>query len=670
MLRFLAKKLYHFATDEKRVNIFRKFDKFLRIIGGKAYIRTLGQAKYHLRYDSIINNNESIPSISNLWDAEKPVQHDQPLVSVLAPYDPEKMTEAEAIQIIRQQTYSRIEIKAIPQISSDYFVNCLKHEITATQGQLIWICKPELCDNHTFLERMVSLFIYESVMVGIYDNTASTVKEDRTHFVTASFFAREWLHNQGTAYSFENIVFKKPVHDIPDSPYPLQKYCALLWILYFARGGTIGLYHTDAFSVSSNQSVLSSEQEADERKSLLRFIAENYKLDHNTSGNMGRGFQAIHRTSPNVIMACYALKSGGGETYPIYLANELKRRGITVTILNFDLEEREESVVRLIDRDIPIINLRHTDDIGTVLQSIGADIIHSHHATVDYSLALWLEKYPELGRHIITLHGMYEAIEEADCTRVINATSKSVYRYVYIADKNLDSFKKRGRYEKNRFIKMANGLPQQIVKPVSRTSLEIGQADFVLVLASRGIREKGWKEAIQAVIQANSQSSRPIHLVILGDGEIRRKLERNAPSYIHFTGTVSNVRDYFAMGDAGILPSRYKGESYPIAIMECLSVGKPVIATNIAEVPNQITDADGNKAGLLIELDHWKFRVNDLCKAILCMVNDPELYEQLKGNAFAASRKFDMKEITSQYIRLYQEACNIKPDTTNERSME
>lgn len=668
MLSILAKKLYQFATDEKRVNILRKFDKLLRVIGGKAYIKTLGQAKYHLRYSSIINNDAPAPVISKSWDCEKPIyQNYPPKISVLISYDPEETTAAEAVQIVSQQTYLKTEIKLLQQTSPNDYIQQLRQEISTSQGQLIWICNPQYCNDHTFLERMVSLFIYESVMAGIDDKLNFDDTYKQPYFMTAACFAENWLHRQEIAYSFNNVIFKKPTN-IPDQYFELGKYRALLWLLAIAKGGTIGIY--PANTRAAVQALFPQEQDFLEREKICRFITQNYKLDCNTLRNLKCINSLPRKVSPNIVMACYALKSGGGETYPIYLANEMKRQGLTVTILNFDLEKREETIVRLIDPDIPIINLRHTDDIGKVLKNINADIIHSHHATVDYSLALWLRKYPELGTHIITLHGMYEAIEDADCTRTINATMQSVYRYIYIADKNLDCFKKRGKYNSLLFKKMANGLPEQNVIPVKRSSMGIEESAFVLVLASRGIKEKGWKEAIDAVVLANKQSTRKIHLVILGDGEVRRKLEKKAYPNIHFTGTVTNVRDYFAMGDAGILPTRYKGESYPIAVMECLTVGKPVIATRLAEIPNQITDADGNEAGLLINLENRKINIHALCLAILSMANDAELYNQLKKNTSAAAQKFNMEKITKQYIKLYQEALGAKSAMANERSME
>lgn len=56
---------------------------------------------------------------------------------------------------------------------------------------------------------------------------------------------------------------------------------------------------------------------------------------------------------------------------------------------------------------------------------------------------------------------------------------------------------------------------------------------------------KGWLEAIEAVKIANSQSTRLIHLLLIGDGECYDYLkEKELPSYIHLLGRKGDVRNY------------------------------------------------------------------------------------------------------------------------------
>lgn len=54
--------------------------------------------------------------------------------------------------------------------------------------------------------------------------------------------------------------------------------------------------------------------------------------------------------------------------------------------------------------------------------------------------------------------------------------------------------------------------------------------------------------------------------------------------FVHLLGEKTNVRDYFVCSDMGLITSRFKGESYPLVIIDCLFAGKPVLASNIGEI--------------------------------------------------------------------------------------
>ena len=579
--------------------------------------------------------------------------------------------------------------------------------ISASKGDLIWIAESDDYCELDFLEKMTALFQYDSVMLAFarsvfmqegqkiwsteeYLHDLPQLKWDKPFYMSAHDLVQNGFAIHNIIPNVSSAMFRN-TGSIPEE---VQNICQSMrlsgdWIFYLnmIKGSVVAYTNetTNYYRIhpqSTSLKIQRTEEYYSEFEQVSCYVARNYKIDNQVFDTILANLEEHYRllnTSiegfkvsdyysipkiiaekekhmPNIIMACYALRSGGGETFPIYLANEMKKQGLTVTLLNFDLEPTEERILELINKDVPVVNMKHTDYIWKILHHLGTDVIHSHHASVDYALALWIASNPDLGKHIITLHGMYESIEKEDCTRVIKETWKTCYKYAYVADKNLDCFQERKMYQPDKFQKMPNGLPEVPLRELDRSTLNIGNNDFVYVLASRGLPEKGWKEAIDATILANKTSSRKIHLVILGDGDIRKDLEATAPDYIHFMGTVSNVRDFYKMGDAGLLPSRFKGESYPLVIIECLMTGKPVIATAIAEVPNQIVDEAGNKAGILIPLENWKYSVEQLAQRMLTLANDTDLYQRLQQNTSPVSKKFSISKIAKNYVALYQEA--------------
>ncbi|WP_156507807.1 glycosyltransferase, partial [Halioglobus sp. HI00S01] len=65
------------------------------------------------------------------------------------------------------------------------------------------------------------------------------------------------------------------------------------------------------------------------------------------------------------------------------------------------------------------------------------------------------------------------------------------------------------------------------------------------------------------------------------------------PDYVHLEGFQRNVRGYFAVADVGFLPSKFRGESFPLVIIECLQTGVPYLATDLGEISRMLDSSQG-----------------------------------------------------------------------------
>jgi glycosyltransferase involved in cell wall biosynthesis len=84
------------------------------------------------------------------------------------------------------------------------------------------------------------------------------------------------------------------------------------------------------------------------------------------------------------------------------------------------------------------------------------------------------------------------------------------------------------------------------------------------------------------------------HLVIAGDGPLRGELERRAAELaladrVHFVGAVEDVRPVLAALDIFVLSS-IEVESFSNAALEAMSMGRPVILSDIGGAREMITD--------------------------------------------------------------------------------
>jgi glycosyltransferase involved in cell wall biosynthesis len=120
-------------------------------------------------------------------------------------------------------------------------------------------------------------------------------------------------------------------------------------------------------------------------------------------------------------------------------------------------------------------------------------------------------------------------------------------------------------------------------------------------------------------------SGNEIRLTVVGDGELRPKLEAltlelKMGEFIRFAGFVPNhkVVDYLHKFDIFAIPSVGEGETFGVAAVEAMATGLPVVASRIGGLP-EVVDHDIN--GLLIQPGD----VQSLALALKAYIDDPEL---------------------------------------------
>lgn len=574
------------------------------------------------------------------------------------------------------------------------------------KGDYIWIAESDDYCEETFLEALVPLLDCQSVMLAFcrsvfmengvkiwsteeYLSDLTSMRWDQPFTMSAHVAVQKAFCLKNMIPNVSSCIFRN-IGKVPDD---VMETCSDIklchdWIFYLSliRGGCLSYTNrtTNFYRIHSGSTSLTVQAQARyyaEHAMVSSYILQTYQIsedfliaeleilnkhycaaNHTSESPVKEWYQIekIKKNSrlrmPNIVMCSFSMQLGGGETYPLYLANELKRLGAAVTLLDFRYENYQEDIRKLLHPSIPLVELSSRQMLYSCITQLGGEVAHSHHACVDEEISTWMLYRNLPCRQIITLHGMYETILKSDCRTLLEKVSKTCSQFIYIADKNLVPFNELGFYDSAKFIKLPNGLPMLPVHPIERRGLKIPEDAFVLCLISRGLPEKGWEEAIRAVEMANRSSSRPVHLVILGDGEERVRLESSAPETVHFMGTVNNVRDYLTMSDAGLLPTYFKGESYPLVLIESILCSRPVITTNIGEIKNQISSEDGETAGVLLELVQGKPQVEALCAAILSWINDPVQYNHAKDIAIKLQRKFDINKIAKQYLEIYRKS--------------
>ncbi len=568
--------------------------------------------------------------------------------------------------------------------------NQWRRGIEEATGDLIWLAESDDFSAENFLSELVPAFADDAVQLAfcrsdfVQDGQKIFTTEQyladvpafdwtKPFAVTAAEFVAQGFGVKNIIPNVSGVVFRKR-ETFPDACFDMKLCGDWAFYLEVVKGGCI-FYSPNAtnfYRVHKNSTSLAVQKEPRyfaEHERIAGLVAENYrvpaavheahfqKLEEHFYGYYGgkdkRELEKLFdvskilrgRRKPNVLMGVFAMSIGGGETFPLILANELNRRGYPVTVLDFQMADELPAVRRKLNASVPLVRLNNTGGLAEVVEQFKIDLIHTHHGAVDVAAS-----FVENVKHVVTLHGMYEAADAAYLQTILERV-KTVDAFVYIADKNLTPLQPLlSLVPCSLFLrKIGNGLERSPINPVRRADLNIPADSFVACVVSRAIVQKGWQAAIEAVELANAVGGRRIDLILVGAGEVYDKLAGNVLEFVHLTGFRSNVRDYLAAADVGLLPSEYAGESFPLLIIDSFFAGRPVVSSNLGEVAAMVEDA-----GVVFDLVGGKVPVERLAKILRELADDSVAYEKIRSRVAVVAEKFSIERVAEEYIALYE----------------
>lgn len=143
-----------------------------------------------------------------------------------------------------------------------------------------------------------------------------------------------------------------------------------------------------------------------------------------------------------------------------------------------------------------------------------------------------------------------------------------------------------------------------------------------------------------------------LHLAVLGDGELRSELESLAGGLgiagrVHFTGWWLDVPSALADLDVVVLSSINEGT--PVALIEALAAGRPVVATDVGGVRHVVQDAETG----------WLCRAGDadgLCLLLRRVLAEPQVAKLMaqEGRRRVVER-FGSGRLLADHSALYRE---------------
>ncbi len=233
-----------------------------------------------------------------------------------------------------------------------------------------------------------------------------------------------------------------------------------------------------------------------------------------------------------------------------------------------------------------------------------------------------------------------------------------VTHYVAVSEANKHYLVERKGLPQEKISVIRNGSdvrryrPEQLAPPNIKQSLGFGSEDPILMVIGRLEPQKGHRVLLAAlpIIRREFPSAR---LVCVGEGSLHAELVKQARELgiddaVRFVGFKNNVAEWLSLADFTVLPSFYEG--LPLAAIESLAAGRPVVATAVDGSAEVVVDG---KTGLTVPPgDHLA-----LSEAICRLLREPELRKRMgrQGRQWVCTY-FDEREQIRQTQELYLHA--------------
>jgi len=291
-----------------------------------------------------------------------------------------------------------------------------------------------------------------------------------------------------------------------------------------------------------------------------------------------------------------------------------------------------------------IIVMLQSAQTARKIEEMGVEHIHAHSAT-----------HPALMAHIVwsltgisysfTAHSsdiyfnqtmLGEKIQHASFVATISEYNQTFLRSIY---PNISAGK----------IKVVHcGIdPAKFQKPTQPIT-----NSFNIICVGRLEKVKGHKYLIEACAQLKNQNV-DFRCYLVGDGELRSQIQRqiNRLDLIHQVKIIGfqphqQVVELLAQADILVQPSLSEG--IPVAVMEGMATGIPVVATSVTGVPELVED---DTTGLLVPSQNSMA----LAEAILKLYKSPELRKQLgKSGRAKVIEEFNLQHSAAMLNKIFQ----------------
>ena len=352
---------------------------------------------------------------------------------------------------------------------------------------------------------------------------------------------------------------------------------------------------------------------------------------------------------------------GGGESHLFSLSMNLNKQIFEPIVLSFtdgsmiDLLQKNGIETHVIFTQKPF-DIFVWKKVKKLIVDKKIDLIHVH-GTRASSNVFWAAKSLHIPL-IYTIHGWsFHDNQKPFIKKIRIASEKFLTEKSNVNISVSESNKQTGIKYINSFssVVVNNGIDQEKFNPTKkfvdiRNELNIQKEEILLLFLARFTEQKQPLTLIKAFAKALIKMP-TLKLLMIGDGDQKDEAlelvkQLGIEENIIFEPFRQDVPDVLHASDIFILPSLWEG--LPIGLLEAMSMGKAVIATNV-DGTCEIIKHESN--GYLVALDEEN---NELAEAIILLSSDKKLREHYGTNAKeTVKNRFDAVKMTKEIENIY-----------------
>ncbi|RLE64357.1 MAG: hypothetical protein DRJ47_07880 [Thermoprotei archaeon] len=368
---------------------------------------------------------------------------------------------------------------------------------------------------------------------------------------------------------------------------------------------------------------------------------------------------------------------GGMERYVYFLSKYLAKNGIEVEIVTSLSQEQSEANVNenmRITSLPPCVNKRFSGPIrywmfskncAKYLKRVEFDIVHACGITAYHYLG-------SKGRRSVVVQPFgneeFKAREKENLAKrmyldlFIRKPKIYCLRHadVVVSEGDLQSqeIMELFRVPKEKIFTLPDGVELDFIQKciscskLTREELGIQDAEVVLINVNRLAPNKGVSYLIDALWILKSRNKINAKLILVGAGPEERRIKEQIKrlgledKVIHF----KNIPDekmfqLYTLADISVTPTLYEG--LPLVILEAMACGKPIVASNVSEVPQVVRHGEN---GFLVPPRDPEAIVD----AILEIYNK-NLFREMGNKSKEIVKDYDWNIIAKKAISKYEE---------------